>query len=259
MKLNRIFLLVALPIYLLSCKTQQKLPYYLEHVSDSTGKGAVVVTELRIQKNDLLSIQIYSISTKPEVSDAIYNQPSSTEKGVEATGYLVDINGNIHHHRLGTFHAEGKTKEELALEIKKRLTEPVELLKEPSVVVRFLNFRVTVLGEVERQGMVSVPVDRLTILEAVGLAGGIKDYGKKSNVKVLREYNGERETGIIDLTSNELFSSKFYNLVQNDVIIIDATNQKIKEAEDAKTFRKMSLALTFVTVTATLVSLFTRN
>ena len=65
-------------------------------------------------------------------------------------GYIVDLNGNIQHHRLGVFHAEGLTKDELAAEIKKRLTEPVELLTDPTVIIRYLNFRVTVLGEVGR-------------------------------------------------------------------------------------------------------------
>lgn len=261
MKFNRIVLFIVLSSYLLSCKAPQKIPTYLEKVNDTTGKGTVVVPELLIQKNDRISIQIISLSELPEKSDVPYNQPVVSNGGGSGSveGYLVDINGNIHHHRLGTFHAEGKTKEELAAEIRKRLLEPVELLSDPTVVIRFLNFKVTVLGEVSSQGVLQVPGERLTILEAVGLAGGISEYGKKTNLRILREYNGVRETGTIDLTDSGLFESPYYNLKQNDVVIVDATNQKQKDADDVKTFRKVSFALSLVTVAATLANIFIRN
>ena len=96
------------------------------------------IPELKIQKNDQLSIQVFSISNSPEQSDVPYNQP--TIGGQSAPGYFVDLNGNIEHHRLGVIHAEGLTKQELAAEVKKRLAEPVELLRDPTVIVRFLNW-----------------------------------------------------------------------------------------------------------------------
>src|SRR4029078_476496 len=113
----------------------------------------------------------------------LYNLPASG--GI--TGYLVDVNGNIEVPRLGTFHAEGLTKQELAVQIKKRLTEPVELLKDPTVIIRFSGFRIIVMGEVGHEGPISVPVEKLTILEAMGMAGGITPYGKKETVRVIRE------------------------------------------------------------------------
>lgn len=247
---------------MVSCKTQQKLPYYLDNVTDSTIDNNIKVPELTIQKNDQLSIKIYSLSTKPEVSDVIYNQPSLAGEdatGTSTAGYIVDNEGNIYHHRLGVFHAEGKTQKELAAEIRKRLVEPVELMKDPTVVVRLLNFKVTVLGQVGKEGMIQVPGEKLTILEAVGLAGGVTDYGTKNDLKVLREYNGKRETGVIDLSSKDLFESPYYNLLQNDVVIVGTTGQKLKDAEEAKTYRKISFALTLVTVAATLANIFIRN
>ena len=257
MRFSRLFLVIVLPLYLISCKPVQQLPYYLEKVNDSTGKGEVKVPELRIQKNDLLSIQISSLSTKPELSDAIYNQVSAA--GSTSAGYLVDAQGNIEHHRLGVIHAEGLTKQELAAEIKKRLTVPVELLKDPTVIIRFMNFKVTVLGQVGQQGPVTVPGERLTVLEAIGLAGGITDYGKKDKVKVVREINGQRETGIIDLSSKDIFDSPYYNLVQNDLLIVGETNEKMKDAQQAKIMQRISFAFTIVTVAATLTNIFIRN
>ncbi len=256
MKFTRIFLLLAFSLYLFSCRTQQKIPYYLENVTDSTGKGEVKVAELRVQKNDLLSIYINSIATDPKI-DLMYNQPMTTT-GTQS-GFLVDTKGNIEHFRLGTIHAEGLTKDELAKEIKKRLTEPVELLKDPTVTIRYLNFRVTVLGEVTQVGVVTIPGERLTILEALALSGGITDYGKKDSVKVTREIDGKRETGTISLTDKNIFESPYYNLLQNDVVIVSPTKEKRKDAEQAKIAQKISFGLTLVTVAATLANIFIKN
>ena len=259
MKFTRILLLLVLPVYLFSCKPQQKLPYYLENVTDSAGKGDVKIPELRIQKNDQLAIQIFSLSTEPK-ADEIYNQPSVgvAGQGSEGAGYFVDLNGNIKHHRLGVIHAEGLTKQELAAEIKKRLTVPVELLKDPTVIIRFLNFTITVLGQVGREGPIKVPGERVTILEAVGLAGGVTDYGKKNNLRIVREQDGKREIGFIDLSSKEIFESPYYHLVQNDVLIVEPTKQKMKDEDQARAASKISFAFTLVTVAATLANIFIR-
>lgn len=256
MKFTRFLVLLALPLYFISCKPMQKIPTYLEQVNDSTGRGAVRQSQLLIQKNDLLSVQISSLSTKPDISDAIYNQQVV---GGTVPGYLVDNNGNIEHHRLGLIKAEGLTKDQLAAEFKKRLTEPVELMKDPSVIIRFMNMKVTVLGEVGQQGLVTVPGERLTILEAVGLAGGINENGKKSNVKVVREVNGTREVATIDLTSKAVFDSPYYTLMQNDVLIVEASGQKQKETEQVRTMQKISFGVSFIAVAATLLNILTRN
>jgi len=256
MKFNRILFLFLIPVYLISCKPQQKMPYYLDNLTDSSGKGEVKVPDLKIQQNDLLSIQVYSLSTVQDV-DQLYNLPASGDK--QSSGFLVDGSGNIEYPRLGTIHAEGLTKHELAAEIKKRLTEPVELLKDPTVIIRYLNFKITILGAVGKEGVIDVPGERLTILQAVGLAGGITDYGKKTDLKIIREVDGKRETGTINLSDKNIFNSPFYNLVQNDLIIVGDTGKKQKEEEQARVTQRISFALTLVTVAATLANIFIRN
>ncbi len=235
MKFIRFILLLGLPFYFISCVTQQRIPNYIENARDTTTNIDTKFPELHIQKNDLLSIQVYSESTKPQVSDAIFNLPGATSSssagainGISGsaptgqsssnTGFLVDVNGNIQYPRLGTLHVEGLTKLQLADLIKKKI--PDSVLTNPSVIIRFLNYRVTVLGEVGKTGTVNAPGERLTILEAIGLAGGITDYGKKNVVKVVREIDGKREIGTIDLSSKDLFDSPFYNLEQNDYVIV---------------------------------------
>ena len=253
------FFLLALPLYFISCKPQQKIPQYLENITDTSGKGEVKVPDLRIQKGDELTIQIVSLSTQPDKSDVIYNQQTTGPQGGNPIGYLVDNDGNIIHHRLGVIHAEGLTKKDLANEIKKRLTVPVELLRDPTVIIRLTNFKVTVLGQVGREGEIKTPGERLTIFEAIGLAGGITDFGKKTSLKVIREIDGKRETGFVDLSSKEVFDSPYYYMMQNDMVFVETTNQKYKDAEQVKTMQKISFAFTLVTVAATIASIFIRN
>ena len=259
MRFIRIPALFVLSLYFVSCGTQQKIPGYLENVLDTSGKDEVKIPELLIQKNDLLSIQVYSLSTKPELSDAIYNLPCAVAAGGQNSagvcGFMVDLNGNIEYPRLGIFHAEGLSKHELAVQIKKRLTEPIELLTNPNVIIRFLNYKVTVLGEVAHPGTINVPGERITILEAIGLSGDITEDGIKNSVKVIREVNNKREIGIIDLSSKNLFESPYYNLMQNDVILVEPSKQKIKATDQALTQQRVSFAVSIISAIAVIYSI----
>lgn len=252
-KLRLLFFI--LPIVFLSCKTTERLPQYLEDVKTDTSGNLVKIPELRIQKNDLLSIQIYSLSTRSE-ADQLYNLPIVNATSGLPTGYLVDMNGNIEHSRLGLFHAEGLTKHELAAQIKQRLTEPVELLKDPTVVIRFMNFKVIVLGEVNTPGTITVPGERMTILEALGLSGDITQWGKRDEVRVAREVNGIREIGIIDLSSKELFTSPYYNLQQNDIVFVDPSRIKLRQRDQGIVAQQLTFALGIITSAAFLYNLF---
>jgi len=257
MKFHRLLLLLALPAYFFSCKPQQKIPFYLDQANDTSGKRLVKIPEMKIRKGDQLSIQIVSVSTDPQ-TDVLYNQPlssNSTQSGI-APGYLVDENGNILHHRLGLIHAEGLTKRELAAEVRKRLIEPVELLRDPSVVVRLLNFKITVLGEVGKEGLIDVPTEKINVFQAIGLAGGIPDYGKRDQVKIVREINGEQEIGYLDLTSKDIFDSPYYYLMQNDMLVIGSTKRKLRDEEQVRTFQKISYAFTLVTIATTIANIF---
>ncbi|MCX8020049.1 MAG: polysaccharide biosynthesis/export family protein [Chitinophagaceae bacterium] len=239
-------LILIIIIQFSACKPVQELPQYLQRQYDTTFKKTVHQPELRFQKYDLLNIQILSLSHYPTLSDSLYNQPGP---------FMVDENGYIVHHRLGLIKAEGLTKKQLAAEIKKRLTEPVELLKNPTITINLVNFKVTVLGQVGKEGVIQVPGENVNIFEAIGMAGGITEYGRKEQVKIIRETDGIRQTGIVDLTSDSVFYSPFYHLKQNDLILVASTNQKLKEAEQMKNFQKASILLSMVTAAATLISI----
>lgn len=262
MKFIRTVLFFLLPFYLISCGTQQRIPNYLQHVTDSTINGEVKFPELRIQKNDQLSIRVFSASTKPEISDAPYNLPVQNQQGSQGgggqmmAGFLVDANGNIEYPQIGIIKVEGLTKIELAELIKQKINEKDSVLTNPSVIIRFLNLKVTVLGEVNQQGPISVPGERVTILEAIGLAGGTTEFGIRNSVKVMREIDGKRETGLVDLSSENLFASPYYHLMQNDVVVVDPTRRKAKKADQDILMRQVSFGLSLITSIALLYNIF---
>ncbi|MDB5197272.1 MAG: polysaccharide export protein, partial [Flaviaesturariibacter sp.] len=137
-----------------SCLTQKRAVYnYLEDIKDTSFKKNVFIAEAVIQKNDLLSIQISSISLNPDV-DKDYNLQvqQGAAQNTQLMGYLVDVYGNIDLPRIGSVHAEGLTKSELEQLIRSKVKD---VLKQPSIMIRFLNFRITVLGEVGSPGVLT--------------------------------------------------------------------------------------------------------
>lgn len=248
--------MLAIPIVLLAaCKPQQRIPNYLQSVSDTSRLPELKFAEIRIQPNDLLNIQVISASTKREISDAPFNLPASTTEGSNG-GYLVDAKGNIEYPMLGVIHAEGLSRAELAELIKSKINENDSVLVRPTVIVRFANLRVTVLGEVGRQGVIQFPGERMSIMEAIGLAGGVTDFGMKQSVKVVREVDGRREVGIVDLSSDSLYLSPYYNLAQNDLVLVDPTPRKAKKAEQEVFFRQAGFVLSIITAMAVVIRLF---
>lgn len=119
-----------------------------------------------------------------------------------------------------------------------------------------MNYKITVIGNVTREGLVTSPGEKITILEAIGMAGGITDFGKKDRVKVIRETDGRRTMGYVDLSSDSLFTSPYYNLVQNDVIIVEPTKQKARMVDQTLAQQRISLALSIITTATLIYSIF---
>lgn len=255
-----LFCSLLFALFFISCNSQKKAVYnYIENVNDTLVKDAVKSFEPIIQKNDLLSIQVYSNSTKPEISDALYNPAAVSGAAGNSggasggnSGYMVDMDGNIKFPRLGIIHAEGLTKRQLGDTIIAKITD----LENPTAVIRFLNYRITVLGEVGHQGSFTIPNEKVTIFEALGLAGDIPVTGMKDRVRVLREVNGDREIGTVDLTSKNIFESPYYQLQQNDVVLVDVKKSKVKQSDQALALRRVTFVLGLVTTVALLYNIF---
>jgi polysaccharide export outer membrane protein len=223
-----IILLAVLP----GCANTEKLVYF-NNVQDQVIKGNTVTGEPLIQKNDILSITVSSLNAE---ASAIFNAPNNSINTINTlttlgtgtlAGYLVSPDGNIQFPVIGTISVMGKTKSELGNYISTELKER-KLLIDPIVNVRFLNFRVSVLGEVARPGVFTIPNEKLNILEALGLAGDITIYGKKENVLLIREDdNGQKVIKRLNLNSQEIFNSPYYFLRSNDVIYVEPSKDRV--------------------------------
>jgi polysaccharide export outer membrane protein len=217
-------------LFLASCVNTRKAVYFADQ-KDEVLLSNITVPETIIQHSDLLSIYVSSLN--PEAS-AVFNMPNSTSANiasytgspVSASGYLVNSEGNIQFPILGTVKAAGLTPNQLRLQIAKSLADK-KLLLDPIVSIRHLNFRVTVLGEVANPTVITVANEKITLLEALGLAGDITIYGKKDNVMVIREEAGQKTIKRIDLNSAQLFTSPYYYLRSNDIVYVEPGKAKV--------------------------------
>lgn len=181
---------------------------------------------LKIRPNDLLSIQVSS--KVPEVQQMFQKQENITAGAGENAlaiqeGYRVDEQGNIYMPLLGKIAAAGKTISQLRQEISNKL---IAYYNDITVQVRFLNFRVTIMGEVTRPNAYIVPNDKLNVLEAVGMAGDFTPYARRSNVLVMRERNQIREFARLNTQDTSLFSSPYFYLQPNDVVYVEPLEAK---------------------------------
>ncbi|WP_205508549.1 polysaccharide biosynthesis/export family protein [Longitalea arenae] len=241
---------------------------YLQGSFDTARISKVQVPEPVIQKGDLLNITVYS--DDPLATAAVTRQvggsaspltlsaessPSNISANA-AAGYLVDQKGDLQLYKLERLHVEGMTKEQLADTLEYYYTK-LDLLKNPYVEVRFLNYKITVIGEVTRPGPFTVPTDKISAFEAIGLAGDITISGRRDNVLVIREINGVRTFGRLNLQDPNVFLSPYYYLQQNDMVVVEPG--KIKAAvNNQNTFQYVSLGATLLSITAVFISLFRR-
>lgn len=221
-------------LFLASCsdtKNLQKMIYFKD-VPEGQIKALVPIKEAIIQSTDLLSITVSSLN--PEAT-AIFNAPNeSTPVTAGATGgntltvgYLVDMNGDITYPVLGKIHVEGMTKAQLNEFITSQMNEK-KLLIDPIVTIRHLNYRVSVLGEVLRPGVFTIPNEKVSIMEALSLAGDMTIYGKKENVVLVREDGkGGKTIKRLNLNTSEILSSPYYYLQSNDVIYVEPSKDRV--------------------------------
>jgi polysaccharide biosynthesis/export protein len=234
-----------------SCSSQKALGY-VEDFTDTSGKAKVKYPEPLIQKSDVLSIIVYSDALDQGVTDAMYNLANGGTGSSSTQGFLVDLDGYIQYPRIGKIKAEGLTKAQLSEEIRKKVTGP---LQNPTVLVRLLNFKITMLGEVARSGPISIPSEKVTILEAIGLAGDVTIYGKKDEIVILRPTDSTVEHGTIDLSSKKLFESPYYFLRQNDVVLVNPNKNKARLTDQVFN-QRLGIAFSMINMIALLYNIF---
>lgn len=260
-------LVVAAAVLLASCGTQKKSILYLQDAVADQPETIVNQYELKIKPSDILGVTVnsrYAELAAPFNLSSITFQNATTGKatGNQAQGQVVDDAGFISMPVLGKIKAAGLTRSELAADIEQRLITGGHI-KDPVVNIQFLNFKINVLGEVSRPGEFAINSDRVTLFDALSMAGDITDYGVKERITVIREQNGQRTIGYLDATSTDVFKSPYYYLQQNDIIIVDpdeikqtnvTVNQKGRNTLSTVT-SILSILVTVTSLTLTLTRL----
>ena len=244
-------------VVLLAACSAPKEVLYLQDISLIKEEAIDKSYEVIIHKDDLLAIIVNSKDPElalpfnmPLVSYQIGGQNVSQQRLV---GYLVNQDGNIDFPILGEIHVEGLTRMQVTELIKKRLIEE-ELIKDPIVTVQFLNFKVSVIGEVGRPGTFDISGDRITLLEALSMAGGLTIYGRRDRVAVIREKDGKRSILYHDLRSSDIFQSPCYYLQQNDIVYVEPNNAKTGQSR-INSNNSVGVWLSGVSVLASITSL----
>ena len=249
------FFLLYILVVLSSCGPRRNL-VYLSDLADTSAYSMQIsnLVEPRIQHGDILGITVSNVD--PETSNLfnkgilpVLNAPvtaASNPAQPAGEGYLVDKDGNINFPSVGKINLVGLTLEEAT----DKVTAVIgRLVKTPIVNLKFLNFKITVIGEVNKPGVFNVQNNRINVLEALGLAGDMTIYGRREDVWVMHEENGTRKITHVNLNTKSVLQSPAFYLRQNDVVYVKPDKLKEKQARtDTKTLSIIVAAATVITV-----------
>ncbi|MGN6195891.1 MAG: polysaccharide biosynthesis/export family protein [Ginsengibacter sp.] len=228
------FISISIICFISSCANTRKVAYFND-IRDSARIVSKGTLEPVIQKKDILSIAVSSLSNEATI---IFNTPNLPVTGSASTipnmpltaGYLVGEDGSIKFPILGNVQAAGLTQKQLENNITKLLVNK-KLLFDPIVTTRFLNFRVTVLGEVNHPGVITVPSEQISILEAIGEAGDLTIYGVRDNVILIRQEGAVKLVKRLNLNSSKILQSPYFFLKSNDVIYVEPSKTKVASTD----------------------------
>ena len=222
------FLIVLITLIISSCASKKDLIYFQGEQESHTKYEDYIP---RIQSSDMLAISITAAdikATEPFNQQSVYQLNSAVQNNPYAKVYTVDEQGNINYPIIGQIKVGGLTRTEAENELKSKLSK---YIVNPGVNINFTNFRISVLGEVTKPGNFTVPNERVSILDAIGMAGDLTINGVRSNIMVIREQSGQKQTYNVDLTSKDVLNSPVYYLAQNDVVYVEPNNAKISASK----------------------------
>ena len=249
-------LLLSILTFLLSCGTKQDIVYF--QGVDNVGSSVSINNYIPILlPDDMLTI---TVSALDQDAARPFNLPTFTFGSAGSSSiqqrqetYLIDTEGNIDFPVLGKIKLAGLSRIQGTDLIKEMLQE---YIKNPIVNIRIVNFKVTVLGEVSRPGSFTIPYERITIIEALGLAGDMTIHAERKNVLVIREEKGKKTYNRLDLTSESVFNSPVYYLTQNDVIYVEPNNSRVKSSTvGPNTSATLGVISILLTATALVINL----
>lgn len=205
-----------------------------------------------VQPDDILEIKISGKNAETVLDFNSKGGGYTLTQGANPN-YLVDRDGFIELFKIGKVKVSGLSLDSLKLKLTELITPH---LKDVSVVLRYLNFRFTVLGEVKVQGTYIVPNEKVSILEAMGYAGDMTQFAKRNRVRVIRDSSGYREIGLVNFNQKTLFTSPYYYLRRNDVILVES---ELEMKRSNETLAKTGSIIGILTSVVTLVFLLIRQ
>ncbi len=215
-------ILLLLLLTLQSCHLREKMVYLQESETALLKQDSTQAYAPQLRPDDLLQIQVGGQDMQSLAPFQFYVMDnSSNPQGMQALNsiyYLIDPNGNINFPVLGFVQVAGLTRLEATIKMQELLSSYVT---DPVVNIQIKNFKVSILGDVARPGTYTLPSDRVTILEALSMAGDLRLSGLRNNILLVREINGRRVEYRIDLTKKDIYTSPAYYLMQNDVIYVE--------------------------------------
>lgn len=246
-KYLKIFLFLTLIIGITSCADQKKYIYFQKNPNQSDTMDVAKAYIPKIQPGDILDIYVSSLnsaassffnplSSSPGTTGITNNggngitAPQASAGQTSASGFLIDASGVIEFPLIGTVKLSGLNTSEARDTIKNRLKF---YLKEPTVNVRFLNYKISVMGEVNHPSVYVIPNEKVTLPEAISMAGDLTIFGKRENVLVIRDNNGKKEFGRVNLNTREVFTSPYYYLRSGDVVYVEQGEGKIAQSDNA--------------------------
>jgi polysaccharide biosynthesis/export protein len=249
---NLIAISVSLIVVLLSSCSVSKQSHYFKTLSrDTTLKGAVVNNyESVIVNGDRLSISLSSINA---AEDILFNGlVTSSSTNTTETGYLVNENGMVQLHRLGNVKVAGVTRRVLAQQLERKLEDYV---KDPIVKVSYLNHKITVIGEVGKPTILPLNEDQISIIEVLVQCGDALPSANKKDITIIREEGTDRIVKHVNLEDNSIFSSPWYFIKPNDILLVNTDEAKYIKAEKRnKLQNNLSLAATITSLALIILS-----
>ncbi|GHU68414.1 sugar transporter [Bacteroidia bacterium] len=247
---------LTVAVFFSACGSSKNIVYFQGVTDNSRAYEDLTKYEVKITPKDNLFINVSTATSNP-LAAAPYNIIDFTRGGMSTQldifGYLVDEDGYITFPGLGQVHVGGLTKAEAIELIRKGLEEYIE---QPIVNLRFLNYKISVLGEVNRPGAYTIEDERISIPEALARAGDMTIYGKRKDVLICRVENGEKIFFKVDMTSPEVFYSESYYLHQNDILyVLPNKSRSMGAAYNPMISTYLSVAGLLVSITTLVLSL----